>query len=151
MRIALTKVVEKHRDFKANLALQVTLAMGGTDEPALEVVVFTKFKALRLTLYKFVTSNLEPRDILIFLQLANTQALHCSMCPKNRDNLSYPHDERIKKINERVFSTFITLSWLKLYKLKLRIVVAPANLCCQVEIVYFSVRPNGLRMDSKSA
>ena len=106
MRIVSTKVVEEHWDFEADRALQVTLAVSGADKPARDVVVVTDFGTLCFTLYKLVTADVAPSGIIIFLLLAGTKALYRPIRSNNRHDLSFPHNERVKKLGESVLSDF---------------------------------------------
>ena len=90
MRIVSTEVVDKHWYRKADWALQVTLAVGGIDKSARDVVVVTDFGTFRFTLYKLVTADVAPSGIIIFLLLAGTEALYRTIRPKNRHDLGFP-------------------------------------------------------------
>ena len=104
MRIVATKVVEEYWDFEAYLALQVTLALGGDDKPAHDVVVVTDFWTLCLAVYKLVTANVAPSGIIIILLLASTTALYPQILFENRHDFCFLHDERVIKLSERVIS-----------------------------------------------
>ena len=106
MRIVATKVVEKHWYLKAYRALQVTLAVGGADKPASNVVMVTDFGTLRFILYKLVTADVAPSGIIIFFLLADTKSLHCPIRLENRHNLCFPHNKRVKELGDRVLSDF---------------------------------------------
>ena len=106
MRIVATKVVTEHWNLKAYRALQVTLAVSGDDKPARDVIVVTDIGTLRFTLYELVTADVALSGIIIFLLLANTKALHRPIRPENRYDLCYPHNDRVKKLGERVLSNF---------------------------------------------
>ena len=106
MCIVSTEVVKTHRDLEAYRAFQVTLAVGGDDKPASDVVVVTDFGTLRFILYKLMTADVASSGIIIFLLLANTMALHRPICQENRHDLCFPHDERVKKLGESVLSNF---------------------------------------------
>ena len=108
--------MEKHWDLEADWALQVTLAVGGIDKPARDVVVVTDFGTFRFTLYKLVTADVAPSGIIIFLLLAVTEALHRPIRPKNRHDLGFPHDKRVKELSERVVSDFHHSSLIKVIK-----------------------------------
>ena len=66
MRILATEVVNKHWNFEAFQALQVTLAMASAYKPARDMVVVTKFGTLCVILYKLVTADVSPSGIIIF-------------------------------------------------------------------------------------
>ena len=104
VRIVATEVVEENRDFETDRALQVTLAVGGADKPARDVVVVTDFGSLRLALYKLVTADVASSGIIILLLLSGTEAHHRPIRPEYRHDLGFPHDKRIKKLGERVLS-----------------------------------------------
>ena len=106
MRIVDTKVVEEYWDFKTDWALQITLTVSCADKPTCDVVVVTNYVTLCFTLYNLVTADVAPSCIIIFLLLAGTIAIYCLIHPKNRQYLCFPHNERIKKFGERVFSDF---------------------------------------------
>ena len=106
MRIVSTKVVEEHWDYDDDRALQVTLSVGGADKPARDVVMVTDFWTFRFTLYKLVTADVAPSGIIIFLLLTGTVALHRPIRPKNRHDLGFLHDKRVKELSERVFFDF---------------------------------------------
>ena len=116
VRIVTTEVVEEHRDFEADRALQVALAVGNADKPARDVVVVTNFGTLRVTLYELVTADVATSGIIIFILLAGTEALHRPIRPENRHDLCFPHDERVKEFGERVFSDFHHCPLVKCYK-----------------------------------
>ena len=80
VRIVATKVVEEHWGLKVDQALQVTLAVGGADKPAPDVVVVSDFGALSLTFYKLVSADVALRGIIILLFLVSTQAIHRLIC-----------------------------------------------------------------------
>ena len=104
MRIVATKVVEEYWDLETDRALQVTLALSGADNPARYVVVVTFFRTLCFTLYKLVTADVAPSCIIIFLLLANTEALHRPIPSENRYNICFLQNQRVKKLGERVLS-----------------------------------------------
>ena len=106
VRIVATEVVKEHWNLKAYRPLQVTLAVGGADKPARDVIVVTDIGTLRFTLYELVTADVASNGIIIFLLLANTKTLHRPIRPENRHDLCFPHDERVKKLGERVLSNF---------------------------------------------
>ena len=106
MSIVATDVVEEYWDLETDRALQVTLAVRCADKPARDLVVVTDFGTLRFTIYKLVTADVAPSCIIIFLELAGTKALHCLIRPENRYDLCFPHNERVKKLGERVLSDF---------------------------------------------
>ena len=108
--------MEEYWDFETDRALQVTLTVSCADKPARNVVVVTDFRTLRLTLYKLVMADVAPSDIIIFLLLAGTKALHCQICMKNRYDLRFPHDERIKEFSERIFSDLYHIPLVKVIK-----------------------------------
>ena len=68
------------------------------------MVVVTDFGTLRLAFYELVTANAAPHCIIIFHLLASTKAYHRQIRPENRQDLCFPHDERVKKLAERIFS-----------------------------------------------
>ena len=70
------------------------------------MVVVTVFETFRLAFYELVTADVATRCIIIFFLLTSTKALHRSIRPENRHNLCFPHDERVKKLGERVLSDF---------------------------------------------
>ena len=116
MRIVATKVVEKHRDFETDRALQVTLALGGADKLASDVVVVTDLGTLRFTFYKLVTADVAPSCSIIFLLLEGMKAFHRLIRPEYRHDLCFPNNERVKKLGERVLSYFHHGSLVKVIK-----------------------------------
>ena len=106
MRIVATEVLKEHQNLKAYRALQVTLAVGGADKPARDVIVVTNLGTLRFTLYELVTDDVASSGIIIFLLLANTKALYRPIRPENRHDLCFSYDEQVKKLGERVLSNF---------------------------------------------
>ena len=106
MFIVATEVVEKYWDLEDDRALQVTLAVGSANKPARDMVVVSDFWTLRFSLFELVTADVAPSNIIIFLLLAGTQALHRSICPNYRYDFCFPHDKRVKELGERVFSDF---------------------------------------------
>ena len=134
MRIVATEVVKEHWTLNAYRALQVTLAVGGADKPARDVIVVTDFGTLRFTLYKLVTADVASSGIIIFLLLANTKALHRPIRPENRHDLCFPHDERVKKLGERVLSNFHHGPLVKVV-----IKTRGENSCCSTHFVLLGV------------
>ena len=104
--IVSSKVVKKHQNFEAHIALQVTLAVCSTYKPVRDMFVVSDFRNLRLTLYEHVTANVAPSGIIIFQLLAGTKALRRSICPKNRYDFRFPHNKRVKELGKRVLSDF---------------------------------------------
>ena len=98
--------MEEHWDLEADRSTQVTLAVGSADKPARDVVVVTDFGALCFILFKLVTADVAPSGIIIFLLLAGTKALYRQIPSENRYDLSFPHDERVKKLGESVLFDF---------------------------------------------
>ena len=92
MRIVATEVVKKHWNLEADKALQVTLAVGGADKPACDVVVVTDVKTFRFTLNELMAADVAPSGIIIFLLLAGTQAFYRSIRPENRHNICLSHN-----------------------------------------------------------
>ena len=90
-----TKVVDIHCNHRADRAFQITLAVGAADKPARNVVVVSEFGPLSLNFYKLVSANVEPRNIIIFLLLASTQAIHCSIFSKFLNYLRFPNDKNV--------------------------------------------------------
>ena len=74
----------KHRNFKAHKALQVTLTVSSANKPARDIVVVSNLRTLRFTLYELVTANVTLSGIIVFLLLAGTQVHHRSIWLKNR-------------------------------------------------------------------
>ena len=131
--IVATEVVEKHWDLEADRALQITLAVGSTNKPARYMVVMSNFRTLRFPLYELVTADVAPSCIIIFLLLAGTQALYRSICPKYHYDFRFPHDKRVKKLGERVFSDFDHGPLIKVIKTR------GEDLCCCTHFVLLGV------------
>ena len=106
MRIVATKIVKEYLDLETDRALKVTLAVSSADKPACDVVVITDFGTLRFTLYKLLTADLVLSCIIIFILLASTKALHRPIRLENRHDFCFPHNQRVKKLGERVVSDF---------------------------------------------
>ena len=106
MRIVATKFVEEYWDLETDRALQTTLAVSCANKPARDVVVVTDLGTFCFTLYKLVTADVALSYIFIFILLASTKALHRPIRLKNRHDLCFPHNQRVKKLGERVVSDF---------------------------------------------
>ena len=106
MCILLSEVVKDYWDFEAYQTLQVTEEVSSADKPACDVVVVTGFGTLRLTFNKRVTADVAASSIIILFLLASAEALHRPICPENRHDLCFPHDESVRKLGERVLFDF---------------------------------------------
>ena len=147
MRIVSTKVVKEHWYFEADWALLVTLAVGGANKPLRDMVVVTDFRILCIAFYKLVTADVAPRCINIFLLLASTKALHRPIRPENRQDLCFPHDERVKKLGESIFSDLHHSPLVKVINFEVRMAAAAHTLCCWVYVVCLTWRTDDSRMD----
>ena len=64
VRIVAPEVLEEHRDFKANWALQVTLAVCGAEEVPRDVVVVTDLRPLQVVFLEMVAADVALRRVL---------------------------------------------------------------------------------------
>ena len=107
--------------------------MGGADKQARDVVVVTDFGTLRFTLYKLATADVAPSGIIIFLLLASTKALYRLIRLENRYDLSFLHDERVKKLGKRVLTDFHYGMLVKVIKTRFE------DSCCSTHFVLLGV------------
>ena len=80
------------------------------------MIVVTDIGTVRVTLYEFVTANVAPCGIIIFVLFAGTEALYRPICSKNRYDLCFPHNKRVKELGERVLSDFHHGPYIKINK-----------------------------------
>ena len=95
--------------------------------------MFTDFGTLRFTFYELVTANEASSSIIIFLLLAGAKTLHRSIRSENRHDLCFPHDERVKKLGQRVFTDFYNNPLVKVIKFR------GEDSCCCTHFVLLSV------------
>ena len=78
----------------------------GADQPTRDMVVVSDLRTLRFTFYELVTEDVAPSGIIVFLLLADTQAIYRSICPQYRYDFRFPHNKGVKELGERVLSDF---------------------------------------------